>query len=151
MESAQEHHLAAGAVIVECTYAASRERVWTAITDRTAMKEWYFDLEQFTPQPGFEFRFYGGPEDREYLHVCRVVTAVPREKLSYTWRYDGYEGATLVTFELFEEDGTTRLRLTHEGLESFPADNPDFARQNFLEGWTALITTALKNHLEPGR
>src|SRR5205085_11589355 len=51
-------------------------------------------------------------------------------------------------FELFPEKdgGTTRLRLTHEGLDSFPK-LPQFARKNFNQGWTA-ITAELQEFLE---
>ena len=51
------------------------------------------------------------------------------------------------SFELFDEGGKTRLRLTHVGLETFaPETNPDFARGNFLADWTAL-TDLLKDFL----
>jgi uncharacterized protein YndB with AHSA1/START domain len=53
----------------------------------------------------------------------------------------------LVTFGLFAEGNKTRVRLTHEGLETFPA-LPSFDRGNFLQGWTQLIGTSLKEHLE---
>jgi hypothetical protein len=49
---------------------------------------------------------------------------------------------------LFAEGAQTRLRLTHEGLESFPAANPDFAKSSFMEGWTYLTGTSLKNFVE---
>lgn len=70
-----------------------------------------------------------------------------KKKLSYSWRYEGYEGNSEVTFELFPEEGGTKLRLTHTGLGSFPP-NPDFARQNFVDGWTYIILTSLPGYLE---
>jgi hypothetical protein len=52
-----------------------------------------------------------------------------------------------VSFELFNEGGKTRLRLTHVGLQAFaPETNPDSATGNFLAGWTAL-TDLLKDFL----
>ena len=51
------------------------------------------------------------------------------------------------TFELFAHENLTNLKLTHEGLVSFPASNPDFAKENFEEGWTWLIGASLKDHL----
>ena len=57
------------------------------------MKEWYFDLEEFKAEPGFTFSFKGiGKEGESYLHLCEVKEVLPNRKLSYTWRYDGYEG-----------------------------------------------------------
>jgi uncharacterized protein YndB with AHSA1/START domain len=135
-------------IIIEQLYSASAEKIWKALTDKAAMKQWYFDLHEFRPEPGFEFRFWGGPtEDRRYLHICRITEVFPEKRLTYSWRYEGYEGTTLVSFELFEENSQTRLKLTHEGIETFPANEPDFARANFVEGWTWLICTSLKEFL----
>lgn len=134
--------------VIERTYDAPVARVWAAITDKNAMKQWYFDLTEFKAEVGFEFSFEGGTEDRTYVHHCRIVEVIPGKKLSYTWRYEGYEGDSTVTFELFAEGNKTRLQLTHEGLETFPASNPDLAKQNFVHGWTDLIGTNLKNFVE---
>lgn len=134
--------------VIERTYNAPIDLVWKAISDKNYMKEWYFDLAAFEAKPGFEFEFTGGTEEHQYLHLCKVTEAVPGKKLSYSWRYDGYEGSSLVTFELFDEGEKTRLKLTHSGLETFPASNPDFAKGNFVMGWNAIIGESLKNYLE---
>ena len=134
---------------IERTYNAPIEKVWQAITDKEKMKQWYFDLAEFKPVEGFEFRFLAGEEDKKYLHVCIVTDVMPGKKLTYSWRYDGYPGNSFVTFELFEEEEKTRLRLTHVGLESFAAsNNPDFDKKNFENGWTQIIGTSLKEFLE---
>jgi len=137
-------------VIIERTYNAPAEKVWKAITEKEQMKQWYFDLAEFKPEPGFEFQFWGGdPNGVQYLHVCKIVEAIPNKKLSHTWRYDGYEGNSLVTFELFGEGDKTRLKLTHAGLDNFPAKTtPAFAKQNFEAGWTAIVGTSLKEYVE---
>ena len=134
-------------IIIEKILDAPIEKVWAAISNKNEMKKWYFDLEKFDPVPGFEFQFTGGTEEHKYLHLCKVVEAIPNQKLSYSWRYEGHEGNSLVTFELFQEDGKTRLRLTHEGLDSFPASNPDFAKQNFVAGWNQIIGISLPEFL----
>ena len=123
-------------------------KVWKAITDKDEMKQWYFDLAEFKPEVGFEFQFEGGPDDRKYLHLCKITEVIPNKKLSYSLKYDRYEGDSFVTFELFDENGKTRLKLTHSGIETFPADNPDFARKNFDEGWTSIIEKSIKDYLE---
>jgi uncharacterized protein YndB with AHSA1/START domain len=134
--------------VIERTLNAPIEKVWNAISNRDAMKQWYFDLAEFKPEPGFEFQFEGGPEDRRYLHLCKVTEVVPGKKLQYSWHYDGYEGNSFVTWELFAEGDKTRLKLTHEGLETFPANNADFAKSNFAQGWTDIVGTSLKGFLE---
>ena len=131
-------------LVVEVFYPVAIEQVWTAITRYEAMKQWYFDVPGFTAEPGCAFSFAGGPPNGpRYIHLCTVMEVLEPYKLSYTWRYDGYEGNTLVTFELFTEENGTRLRLTHEGLHSFPESNPDLARHNFETGWQHIIGTSL--------
>ena len=135
--------------VIEKTLNAPVALVWKAITDKKDMKQWYFDLPEFKPEVGFEFNFMGGPsEDRQFKHLCKVTEVVRNQKLSYSWRFEGYEGNSLVTFELFEEVNNTRVKLTHEGLETFPKNNLDFAAKNFAKGWTQIIGTSLKEFVE---
>ena len=135
--------------VIERTYHAPVSAVWAAISEKDKMKEWYFDLEAFRPEIGFEFQFYGGNEGRQFLHICKVTKAEKNKVLAYTWRFDGYPGISEVTFELFEEGDKTRLKLTHEGLESFPVTPfNDFAKENFAAGWTHIVGTSLQKFLE---
>jgi uncharacterized protein YndB with AHSA1/START domain len=137
----------AEAVVIERTFNAPIARVWKALTDVEDMRRWYFDLKAFKPEVGFEFAFTVEHEGFEYSHLCKITEVIPQKKLAYTWRYQGHEGDSLVTFELFADGGKTRLKLTHEGLETFPK-LPAFARKNFMKGWTEIIGSSLKNFLE---
>lgn len=136
------------AFVIERTYDAPVEKVWQAITDRDQMKQWYFDLEVFRAEVGFEFQFEGGTEHQKYLHHCKVTEVIPGKKLTYSWSYDGYEGISFVTFELYPEGDQTKLKLTHAGLETFPASNKDFAKSNFEAGWNEIIGAMLKDFVE---
>src|ERR1700738_4962904 len=90
--------------IIERVYEAPASNVWKAITQPELLKQWYFDVPEFKPEPGFEFSFEGsGSCERPNTHLCRVTEVIAGKKLSYTWRYEGYEGDSLVTFELFAE------------------------------------------------
>jgi uncharacterized protein YndB with AHSA1/START domain len=135
-------------IIVEQTYKAPIEKVWKAITDKKQMKEWYFNLDKFEPEAGFEFQFAGeGRKGEKYLHHCKITEVIPQQKLQYSWVYEGHDGYSVVTFNLSPEPGQTKLQLIHEGVETFP-DSPDFARESFIEGWTYITGTSLKNFLE---
>lgn len=139
-------------VVVEALFDATIKRVWKAITDKEEMKFWYFDIHGFKPEPGCSFTFAGGASNgTRYIHLCTIMEVLDFCKLSYTWRYDGYEGNSLITFELFPKGEHTKLRLTHEGLNSFPESNPDFARHNFEEGWKHIIGTNLFKYLTETR
>ena len=137
----------AEAVVLERSFNAPAVRVWKALTDADEMRIWYFDLKEFKPEVGFEFEFTVEHEGMTYHHLCKVTEVIPQKKLAYIWRYQGHEGDSLVTFELFADGDKTRLRLTHEGLERFPKLSA-FARKRFMEGWTQIIGSSLKNFLE---
>ena len=130
-------------IIIERVYNAPLKNVWKALTNNNDLQQWYFKLPEFKAEVGFEFRFTGGKDEHnQYLHICIITEVIAEKKLKYSWRYDGYEGISYVTFELFAEGSGTRVRLTHEGLESFPESNPDFAKANFMEGWTYIVGIA---------
>jgi uncharacterized protein YndB with AHSA1/START domain len=137
-------------VIIERNLNVPAIKVWTAITNRDQMAKWYFNLKEFKPEVGFEFSFTGGPPDKVYIHLCKITEVEYCKKITYSWRYEGYEGISYVTFELFAGGGKnqTRLKLTHSGLETFPANNPDLAKRNFVAGWTDIIGRSLKEYLE---
>ena len=134
--------------VIERTYNAPIEKVWKALTDKQQMKQWYFDIAEFKPEVGFEFTFTGGSEEKKYTHLCKVLEVIPNKKLSYSWRYKDYEGNSVVMFELFDEGEKTRLKLTHTGLETFPQVSKDFSKESFMQGWTHIIGTSLKNFVE---
>jgi uncharacterized protein YndB with AHSA1/START domain len=135
-------------VIIERTFNAPIAKVWKAITDRDEMEKWYFNLKEFKPEIGFKFQFEGGPPDKVYVHLCKVVDVIDGKKISYSWKFKGYDGISFVTFELFAEGNKTKVKLTHEGIETFPASNPGFAKHNFVEGWTSIIGTSLYEYLD---
>ena len=138
------------AVMIERTFNAPVARVWKALTDADEMRAWYFDLKEFKPEVGFEFEFTVEHEGTKYHHLCKITEVIPQKKIAYTWRYAGEEGDSLVTFELFADGGKTRLKLTHDGLETFPK-LPAYAKTNFEKGWTEIIGSSLKQYLEESK
>jgi len=138
------------AVVIERTFNAAVARVWEALTNADEMRVWYFDLKEFKPEVGFEFEFTVEHEGTRYHHLCKITDVIPQKKIAYTWRYAGEEGDSLVTFELFPEGDKTRLKLTHEGLETFPK-LPAYARTNFEKGWTEIIGSSLKQYVEENK
>lgn len=136
-------------LIIEQEFNAPLELVWRAITEKELMKKWYFDIADFKPEVGFKFQFEGGEENKRYLHLCEVLEVIPHKKLRYSWKYEGYPGVSFVTFELSANGEKTKVKLTHEGLETFT--DPDFARDNFVGGWKYLIHESLKEFLENGK
>ena len=136
-------------LVVEHVYNASIEKVWKVLTEKDQMKVWYFDISGFKPENGFKFSFTGGDENVQYLHECEVLLVDPPNKLSYTWTYPEYDRRSVVTFELFEDSQSqTRVRLSHEGLDSFQTDDPNFSVSSFTAGWNFILGDSLKNYVE---
>ncbi|NQU87194.1 MAG: SRPBCC domain-containing protein [Mariniphaga sp.] len=134
-------------ITIEKSFSVPLLKVWKAVTDPKEMKKWYFDIPDFTLEIDFKFSFEGGTDKREYIHLCKITEVNEYKKLSYSWKYKGIQGETNVSFELEDEGNSTTLKLTHSGLESFPANNPDLSWNSFYEGWSYLIGTSLKDYL----
>jgi len=135
------------AIVIERVFNAPLATVWQALTDVDQMRHWYFDLKEFKPEVGFEFDFVVEHEGNRYHHLCRITQVIPQKKIAYTWRYKGEPGDSLVTFKLTPDAEKTKLRLTHEGIDSFPK-TPAYARKNFEQGWTAIVGSELKQFVE---
>lgn len=136
-------------ILVERTFNAPINKVWAALTDTSEMKQWYFTIENFDPKVGFKFDFIGGPDGGpQYLHLCEITAVEEKEKLAHTWRYGNYPGNSEVTWQLMDKGEKTLVRLTHANVHTLEEGGPDFAKENFVEGWNHIVHTSLKNHLE---
>jgi len=136
-------------VIIERVFNADIELMWKALTDREIMKQWYIDVVEFKVVVGFKFEFWGGEAgEKQWKHLCEITEVVPGRKLTYSWKYEGFCGMSYVTFELFEDNDGTKLKLTHSGIDTFPADIPELAIHNFENGWNQAINVSLKEFLQ---
>lgn len=136
-------------LIIEHDLNAPIALVWQAITEKKLMKKWYFDIYNFKPEVGNKFHFEGGEDGKRYIHLCEILEVIPSKKLKYSWEYEGNEGFSFVTFELLFAGEKTKIKVIHEGLETFI--NPDFIRDNFVGGWKYLIHESLKEFLDNGK
>jgi uncharacterized protein YndB with AHSA1/START domain len=136
-------------VIIEQTLQANVKRVWRALTDKEELRQWFFVVTDFKPQTGFEFDFPGeGHTGAIFTHLCKVLEVIPFKKIQYSWQYSGVKGYSTVAFELFAENETeTRLRLFHDGIDTFPQDDYDFSSESFGAGWTEIVTRMLPAYL----
>jgi uncharacterized protein YndB with AHSA1/START domain len=74
-----------GPLVIERTFNAPIARVWKALTNKEEMNRWYFDLEEFKAEAGFEFRFTVEHEGFTYAHHCKILKVIPGRKLAHTW------------------------------------------------------------------
>ena len=136
-------------VIVEQEFNTSIEDLWTAITHPDHMREWFFEnIPAFEAKEGFSTHFNVQTQDRDFLHLWEITELIPGKKIRYNWKYGGYPGDSFVTFELFEREDKTLLRLTHDVTEDFPEDIPEFSRESCLNGWNYFIKESLDSYMK---
>lgn len=108
---------------VRRTFPATRERVFRAWTERTALLQWFRPegkgviISELDVQVGGSFRFdlADGCDSLfgTYLEVIRP------EKLVFTWSSAAtHNEETVVTVEFIEHDSATQVVLTHERFSS---------------------------------
>ena len=135
-------------IIIEQVLDHQAPRVWNAITQLDEMKFWFFEnIPEFKAEVGFKTQFNVDAGERSFLHVWEILEVVPQQKIVYDWRYEGYAGAGIVTFEIVEESSKVRMKLTAEGMETFPQDIPEFSRDSCLGGWNYFIKVRLVAYL----
>ena len=136
-------------IIIEQFFNSPIDSVWNAISNVEEMRKWFFDnVPEFKPEVGFKTQFNVKSEDRNFLHSWKVIEVIPNNLLKYNWSYEDYDGDSNVIFELTEENNRTKLKLSHEILEDFPEDIPEFKRESCIGGWTYFINNRLKEYLE---
>ncbi|WP_165044242.1 SRPBCC domain-containing protein [Dysgonomonas sp. ZJ709] len=137
-------------IVVEQLYPVPVSKAWEAITDKNQMKEWYFTIDDFELKQGAEFNFDVNVPDGDFIyhHRCVIKEIIPEKKFSHTWTHPSHsKGESLVTWSLHPVEGGTKVRLTHEGVENFADGGENFARENYVAGWTEILGTYLKEFL----
>ena len=104
--------------------AAPRERVWRAITDPTQIEKWF--------SPGTPWRlsalevggrlFVHNPETGAEMHTQVIELVDPPHQLVTRSEPAPPETPHVTTYTLEEENGGTRLTVTHSGYELEPDD-----------------------------
>jgi len=136
-------------IIVEHSFAVSKERLWQALTNPAEMKKWFFDvMPDFKAEVGFETSFALTNEGRIFPHQWKVTAVKPEESISVQWTFEGYPGISLVTYEVSGNETQSTLKLTAKALENHPNDIPEFKRESGVGGWNYFVKEALPNYFE---
>jgi len=97
---------------------ASRETIWSYLTDKDKIGEWYHPAESDLTE-GEDYVLFAVTDDGERKRQIwgRVVEMDRPRKLVTTFIIDPFQGnETTITWILDEAAGGTRLLLTHEGI-----------------------------------
>lgn len=137
-------------VRINVILSATTNEVWKAITLPEALKTWFAPISDFELKEGKIFTFHTKMQEKSYLHSCKILEIVPHQKFRYSWTYPEISHEeSVVTWDVVSEgDNSTRLFLTHEGVENFLTLGNDFTRENFLGQWTEILHDVLKPFIE---
>jgi uncharacterized protein YndB with AHSA1/START domain len=135
-------------IAITALFDASADEVWNALSRKDELVKWYFPLQEYQFEEGQTFTFYESAQSEKYFHRCRFLKIEPLSQIEYSWTHPEHSaGTSVVRWELASEGSRTRVTLRHTGVESFADAGPEFARENFLEGWTTILHKNLRNHL----
>ena len=138
-------------IVIHRVFNLPVSKVWRALTEAEQFKKWWGPQGFTCPYSIMEARVGGkylscmrGPDGKEFWSTGVVKEFIPEKKLVVTDSFSDEKGnikpaseygmpgdwpkALLITFELDEADGATKLRLQHEGI-------PEEMHDDCVKGW----------------
>ena len=123
---------------------APRDRVYAAWTDPAQLKQWFGPEKVQTrdliaeTRVGGKFRWdLTNSEGEKMTCLGEYRELQPGKKIVFTWQWQDDEDwenhTSVVTVELFDADGGTELRLTHEQLPN------EASRDGHTGGWNSAL------------
>ncbi|MCL3782559.1 SRPBCC domain-containing protein [Prolixibacteraceae bacterium JC049] len=136
-------------IIVKQQFDVSASVLWKVITEHSLMIQWFFEnIPAFEAKEGFSTQFMVKSDEREFLHLWTITEVISEKKIVYDWNYADYEGKSFVSFVLEENNFGTQLTLTHQVVEPFTANIPEFTSESCRGGWQYFINDRLKEYIE---
>lgn len=135
-------------IIVTRLLEVPASKVWSALSQESELKKWYFPVQNYVFEEGKTFTFYESDDSHLFLHRCKFLTIIPGRLIEYTWEHPEHsKGSSVIKWEIEQKDNQILVTLTHSGVENFADAGPDFSRQNYEMGWNAIVRTTLRNYL----
>jgi uncharacterized protein YndB with AHSA1/START domain len=148
-------------IVINRVFDLPVSKVWRALTEAEQFKKWWGPNGFTCPYSTMEARVGGkylscmrGPDGKEYWSTGVVKEFIPEKKLVVTDSFSDEKGniksaseygmpgdwpkQLLITFELEEADGATKLRLEHEGI-------PEEMREDCIKGWNESFDKLARN------
>lgn len=114
------------------------ERVWRALVNKNDIESWGADEAKMDDKEGAEFSLWNGDIYGKNIKV------IPQKKLVQEWFAGKWDQPSIVTFELSEENGGTKIILLHDGV-------PDKEARDIDEGWKDYYLGPLKHYVEKNK
>jgi uncharacterized protein YndB with AHSA1/START domain len=116
---------------IDRTLPAPTVRVWSALTDETALAAWFWPAS-LHPRASADEAGYALTGDNLAVRG-RYLEFAPPHRLRFTWHWDGEEAETVVSIDMSGVDGATELTLRHDGFADVDA------RDAHITGWTQCL------------
>ena len=148
-------------IVIRRVFDLPIHKVWQALTEPEEFKKWWGPKDFTCPSSKMEARVGGkylncmrGPDGKEYWSTGVVKEFTPEKKLVVTDSFSDAQGniksaseygmpgdwprELLITFELEQADGATKLKLLHEGV-------PEEMHDECVKGWNESLDKLEKN------
>jgi len=148
-------------IVIHRVFNLPKRVVWLALTDPEYFKKWWGPKGFTCPSSKMEARVGGkylncmrGPDGKEYWSTGVVQEFIFGKKLVITDSFSDskgniksasehglpgdWPGKLLITFELEEADGATKLKLVHEGI-------PEEMQADCKKGWNESFDKLAEN------
>lgn len=133
---------------VKQLFDCSPKEVWKAISEESALRQWFFPVENYKLQEGEEFSFWSGEDPSLTYHKCRFLFIEEQSTIEYSWELPNEsKGMSIVRWELEEEDGKTLLTFTHNGIAQLSDSKFRLDYEYFAKEWSYIIMTSLTEYL----
>lgn len=130
-------------IVVSREVAFPREMVWAALTDSRQLAAWLMPND-FRPEVGHRFTFTTKPAPGfDGVVRCQVFDLRAPERLAFSWQGGALD--TVVSFDLAQTAGGTRITLRHAG---FAGASNLLPRVILGFGWASLLSRKLVAHLD---
>lgn len=161
METTTQGTAVQNEVIIQREFNLPLSKVWRALTEPEEFKKWWGPKDFTCPSSEINAKLGGkylscmrGPDGKEYWSTGVVKEFVPEKKLVITDSFSDEKGnirsaseyglpgdwprELLITLELEEADGATKLNLHHEGI-------PPEMHDECVQGWNESFDKLEKN------
>lgn len=115
--------------------SSSIDSVWDSLVNPKTIEKWGGGPAKMSGKEGATFSLWGGD-----VHGKNIMV-VPGKKLVQEWFGGDWEKPSIVTFNLSEENGKTKLHLLHENV-------PDEEEKDIDKGWKIYYLGPIKKLLE---
>ena len=122
---------------IERIFDAPRDRVWRAFTEPELLAQWWgrgnkLVIERFELQVGGHWRFVEHGPDGVHGFEGRFREVTPKERMVWTFEWDGMPGYPSVDTVLFEDLGDGRTKVISKAL-FFTTEERDGMVQSGME------------------